>query len=431
VPLSSSPLPQAVSSDIKETEDNEDDEKPKRKRSRKTVLADSDSDDAEAAKPAAKAPSSPKAKECGLAFTVLVQLKRMKSRSPVKKAKKEEDVQEGDKMDVAPAAAADAAAVDAAAVDAAAVDAAAVDAAAVDAAAADAAAVDAAAVDAAAADAAAADADAASTTTTPTTTTTTTTTTGANAWAKGDKVPYDSLAKAFEAIEQTTKRLKIADILSDYFRLVIDLTPEDLLPSVYLCVNRVKVYSFILLKVINKKPQLAPEFEGIELGIGESLLMKAISNATGRTTQAIKADLETVGDLGEIAQASRATQKTMFQPAKLSVRQVFKTLKEIAQISGNQSMQKKVEKIQSLLVACRGNEAKYLIRSLEGKMRIGLAEQTVLVALAQACVISQKYKPSQHVALDKNEKLNARVQEAIQSVKQVYRCDEAYPSKSS
>lgn len=52
------------------------------------------------------------------------------------------------------------------------------------------------------------------------------------------RVPYDALARTFEEIENISARLKIIEILSNYFRSVIVLTPEDLLPSIYLCLNK-------------------------------------------------------------------------------------------------------------------------------------------------------------------------------------------------
>jgi len=46
---------------------------------------------------------------------------------------------------------------------------------------------------------------------------------------------------------------------------------------------------------------LCPEYEGLELGIGESLLLKAIAESTGREMKKIKADYAELGDLGVIA----------------------------------------------------------------------------------------------------------------------------------
>nr|XP_053651259.1 DNA ligase 1-like isoform X1 [Cherax quadricarinatus] len=198
-------------------------------------------------------------------------------------------------------------------------------------------------------------------------------------WSRLEKVPYLALAKTMEIIENTSGRLKTIEILANFFRSVIILTPDDLLLCVYLCLNKV-----------------APSFEGIELGIGETILMRAIAQASGRTVEKIKQDAEQKGDLGIVAEHSRSNQRIMFQPAKLTVRGVFDKLKEIALMTGNASQNKKIDKIKGMFVACRFSEARYLIRSLGGKLRIGLAEQSVLQAVAQACFLTppgQEYPP--------------------------------------
>lgn len=195
-------------------------------------------------------------------------------------------------------------------------------------------------------------------------------------WKKGEKTPYLAFAKTLKAIEATSGRLKTIEILANYLRSVMVLSPSDLLPSVYLCLNR-----------------LAPAYEGIELGIGDMYLIKAIAQTTGRSAQQIKADISKLGDLGIVAESSRGSQRTMFQPAPLTVVSVFEKLKDIAKMSGHASMNHKVSKIQSMLVACKEEEARYLIRSLAGKLRIGLAEQSVLQALAHACVMTPPCQP--------------------------------------
>ncbi|KAL1991226.1 hypothetical protein VTN49DRAFT_5730 [Thermomyces lanuginosus] len=207
-------------------------------------------------------------------------------------------------------------------------------------------------------------------------------------WKPGEPVPYAALCTTFSLIEMTTKRLAILAHTSLFLQQVLRLTPEDLLPTVQLMVNK-----------------LAADYAGIELGIGESLIMKAIGESTGRSLAVIKSDQNEIGDLGLVAAKSRMNQPTMFKPKPLTVRGVHEGLLNIAKIQGHGAQEKKISGIKKLLSAADAamagkgskgvditknkggaSEAKYIVRFLEGKLRLGLAEKTVLVALAQAIV---------------------------------------------
>ena len=97
-----------------------------------------------------------------------------------------------------------------------------------------------------------------------------------------------------------------------------------------------------------------------------------------------------------------------------SVPLLFRTFKEIASTEGSKSMEKKKGLIQKLVVGSRQNETGYIMRALQGKLRIGLAEQTVLVALAHAVLLHRQGDK------DRDSKLAGQLEEASQAVKYVY-----------
>ncbi|KAG9186935.1 DNA ligase 1 [Alternaria panax] len=207
-------------------------------------------------------------------------------------------------------------------------------------------------------------------------------------WKPGEPVPYAALCTTFSKIEMTTKRLEILAHCSLFLRQVLRLTPSDMLPTVMLMVNK-----------------LAADYAGIELGIGESLIMKAVSQSTGRNLQQIKSDQNEIGDLGLVAAKSRSRQPTMFKPKALTIEGVRKGLMGIATVEGQGAQGRKVDGIKKLLSAADAHnsgkhvdiekdkggpsEAKFIVRTLEGKLRLGLAEKTVVVAVAQAMIFHE------------------------------------------
>ena len=194
------------------------------------------------------------------------------------------------------------------------------------------------------------------------------TTTNANTFPNGSKIYFSELCSLFNEIEQISSRLAITEKLTNYFNSVLQREPTQLTTITYLCINR-----------------LGPDYiPNLELGLGEGMLVKAISESCGKTSAAIRKSLKELGDLGIVASKARAVQPTMFKPKPMTALEIYQTLLKIATTTGTNSQNKKIGLIKKMLTTCNGSEAKFLIRSLESKLRIGVSEKTVLIALAQS-----------------------------------------------
>ncbi|KAM9895615.1 hypothetical protein OXX69_010939 [Metschnikowia pulcherrima] len=214
------------------------------------------------------------------------------------------------------------------------------------------------------------------------------------------KITYTKLTSVLDKIEAEPGRLKMTAIVVEFFTEILEQfeSPDELVRVVYLFINR-----------------LGPDYEpDLELGLGETILIKAIGECYGRATAKIKKDYQEVGDLGLVAQRSRSGQPPMFKPTALDVDTVFENLTKIAKATGKDSQSKKIGIINKMLTSCdmKSSEAKFLIRSLEGKLRIGLAEKTVLVSLAQA-FLNYENKSSKRLASETLSKAEDVIREAF------------------
>jgi len=196
-----------------------------------------------------------------------------------------------------------------------------------------------------------------------------------SAWKERTPVPYSVLCKTLSDIEAITSRLEIQKYLTCLFRRCILKYQKDLITLVYLASNSV-----------------APAYDCVELGVGDAILIKAIGEANGSNPSIIKKKYESEGDLGKVAMNAKGKQRTLgfgVKPKPLMVSEVLSVFRQIATTSGALSQKWKVDKIKGLLVRTQEvSEAKYIIRGLQGKLRIGLAQSTVLISLSHATLLS-------------------------------------------
>ncbi len=176
---------------------------------------------------------------------------------------------------------------------------------------------------------------------------------------------YSSIADAYEKIEATTKRLEMTGHLVE----ILKETPTSLIDKI----------------VYLTQGKLYPDFVGIEIGIAEKLAIRAVARSAGHREKDIEEDMQKTGDLGETTQKfmKKKTQATFFS-TPLTVERVYETLDKMAKSTGSGSVDLKLGLLAGLLSDASPSEAKYIVRTVTGSLRLGIADMTVLDALAVA-----------------------------------------------
>ncbi|MGD9276639.1 MAG: ATP-dependent DNA ligase [Candidatus Pacearchaeota archaeon] len=199
---------------------------------------------------------------------------------------------------------------------------------------------------------------------------------------------YKKLAQLYEEASSTTKRLEKIKILSKFLGL---LSKED------------RDVMYLL------EGDIYPEYDERRIGISNQLAIKAISKATGVNAKKIVSEWKKIGDLGEVAEKLTKTKKqsTLYSHV-LTTKKVVDNLRKLPELVGKGTVNKKLGLITELLTSASSIEAKYLVRTLIGDLRIGIQESTIKESLAVAYFGEDKKKEASGIiqrAIDKSNDL--------------------------
>ncbi|WP_436903180.1 ATP-dependent DNA ligase [Halovenus halobia] len=175
---------------------------------------------------------------------------------------------------------------------------------------------------------------------------------------------YAELVGVYERLAGTDSNNEKRDILAETFADAGDLLP-------------------VVVKLVRGRLFAAHQRE--ELGVSSSLTRDAIAKATGIADDDLRERWRETGDLGDVAAwaVENQTQQTLFSEL-LTVERVHDSLREITSFEGDGSQSRRVDEIAGLLSDADPSEARYVVRTALGHMRVGIGEGTIRDAIAVA-----------------------------------------------
>jgi DNA ligase 1 len=172
-------------------------------------------------------------------------------------------------------------------------------------------------------------------------------------------------------MEQTTSRLELTNYLVTLFKN----TPSDLVDKIiYLIQGKIR-----------------PDYEGIEMGIAEKMIIRIISQISNISNDEVYRKYREKGDLGSVAEAilKNKIQTTLFNE-KVTIERISLVFDKISKTTGKGSQETKIKLFASLFNDSSPEECKYIIRFALGTLRLGIADSTIMDALALAYTSDKK-----------------------------------------
>ncbi|MBN1896948.1 MAG: ATP-dependent DNA ligase [Candidatus Aenigmarchaeota archaeon] len=176
---------------------------------------------------------------------------------------------------------------------------------------------------------------------------------------------YSKLADVYDELERTPSRLsKISAVAA-----ILREADNEELPMIILLLQG-KVF---------------PSWSEEETGIADRIVIRIVSNATGFREADVMKHFNGTGDLGITVEKllSGKRQQTLGEK-HIDIKKVFENLQKLSAVGGKGSQDVKVSIVKELVMHSSPREAKYIVRTALGQLRVGVAEGVVRDAIAEA-----------------------------------------------
>lgn len=177
---------------------------------------------------------------------------------------------------------------------------------------------------------------------------------------------YETVARAYDEIESTPGSLEKIRI---YANLLKEANPSEIDKLIALTMGK-----------------LFPDWTGEpEIGIAEKMAIQVIATAASVPEIEVQQLLRKMGDIGIAAESllQSSAQATLFSQ-DLTVTAVYDSLIQTARMSGSGSSKEKISILVGLLTDAEPIEARYILRTITGSLRLGLGDMGIIDSLATA-----------------------------------------------
>lgn len=182
---------------------------------------------------------------------------------------------------------------------------------------------------------------------------------------RSENMKFILFAETASKLEATSGRLEMVDDLSNLFK---EASANNIGNLIDILMGRV-----------------APPFIGLEVGMGEKFVERAIASATSSTVEQVHAVYRKTGDLGKAAEQLLGKKRQMsLSSEELTVEEVFDSFMRIAKISGSGSQDTKIKILADMLNRASPLEGRYLVRIPLANLQLGVGDPTIMDALSKA-----------------------------------------------